>query len=65
MLASCRGGIPMFSKRVDQSAFHVADANIAEKGEEAAPAIVPVEMVRVGMLVPLTGNSAKLGEVLR
>ncbi len=65
VLASCRGGIPMFSKRVDQSAFHVADANIAEKGEEAAPAIVPVEMVRVGMLVPLTGNSAKLGEVLR
>ena len=65
VLASCRGGIPMFSKRVDQSAFHVADANIAEKGAETAPAIVPVEMVRVGMLVPLTGNSAKLGEVLR
>lgn len=55
----------MLSKRVDQSAFHVADANIAEKGEAAAPALVPVEMVRVGLLVPLTGSSAKLGEVLR
>ena len=65
LLTSCRGGIPLLSKRVDQSAFHVADANIAEKGEAAAPALVPVEMVRVGLLVPLTGSSAKLGEVLR
>lgn len=64
MLASCRG-VPLFSKRVDQSAFHVADADIVEKGEDAAPAVVPVEMVRVGVLVPLTGASAKTGEVLR
>lgn len=65
LLTSCRGGIPLLSKRVDQSAFHIADANIVEKGETAEPALVPVEMVRVGLLVPLTGSSAKLGEVLR
>lgn len=65
LLTSCTGGIPLLSKRVDQSAFHVADANIVEKGEGAAPAIVPTEMVRVGLLVPLTGSSEKLGEVLR
>ena len=65
LLVSCKSGIPLLSRRVDQSAFRVDDANIAEKGEAAAPALVPVEMVRVGLLVPLTGNSAKLGEILR
>ena len=65
LLSSCAGKVPLFSKRVDKSAFHIAEANIAEKGDKGEAAVVPAEMVRVGMLVPLTGNSAKLGEVLR
>lgn len=66
MLASCRGGLPLLSGRsIDKSAFHVADANMAESGETAGPAIVPAEMVRVGLLLPLTGKSEKLGQTLR
>ncbi|MBR1777421.1 MAG: penicillin-binding protein activator [Alphaproteobacteria bacterium] len=65
LLSSCAGRIPLFSKRVDKSAFHVADANIVEKGEQAEEAAAPVEMVRVGVLLPLTGSFAKLGEALR
>lgn len=65
LLSSCSGDLPLFSKRVDKSAFHINDANIAEKGGEAPIAFVPSEMVRVGVLLPLTGGSAKLGEALR
>ena len=65
LLSSCGGKIPLFSKRVDGSAFHITDANIAEKGEKTEEAIVPSEMVRIGVLLPLTGNFSKLGEALR
>lgn len=65
LLSSCAGKVPLFSRRVDKSAFHVTEANIAEKGEDAKTELVSTEMVRVGMLLPLTGNSEKLGESLR
>ena len=65
LLSSCSGQMPLFPKRIDKSAFHESEAVIAEKGEESEGAIVPKEMVRVGVLVPLTGSSAKLGKALR
>ena len=65
LLSACSGDLPLFSKRVDKSAFHVNEANIAEKGGDSPSAFVPSEMVRVGVLLPLTGGSAKLGEALR
>ena len=65
VLSSCAGGLPLFSKRVDRSAFHVKEADIVEKGENAQTSFVPSEMVRVGVLLPLTGTSAKLGVALR
>ncbi|MBO4521235.1 MAG: penicillin-binding protein activator [Alphaproteobacteria bacterium] len=65
LLSSCAGKIPLFSKRVDGSAFHIKDANIAEKGGKTEEAIASAEMVRVGVLLPLTGNFEKLGEALR
>lgn len=64
-ISSCAGKIPLFSKRVDKSAFHVTEAEMAEKGDKAEKVAVSAEMVRVGVLLPLTGNSSKLGEALR
>ena len=38
---------------------------MVEKGKDAPSAFIPSEMVRIGVLLPLTGGSAKLGEALR
>ena len=67
LLSSCSGSkLSLFSKRVDKSAFHIKEAEIAEKGDDKAQkTAVPAKMIRVGMLLPLTGSSAKLGEALR
>ena len=65
LLSSCSGKLPLFSKRVDRSAFHVSEADMVEKGKDAPSAFIPSEMVRIGVLLPLTGGSAKLGEALR
>lgn len=64
-LSSCSGQMPLFSKRIDKSAFHESDADIVEKGEKAEDVPVSKETIRVGVLLPLTGDSAKLGESLR
>lgn len=67
VLASC-GGIRM--RGVDKSVFNAADADLAEKGEHAVqqsaePVQKAPEPVRVGVLLPLSGDAAKLGTALR
>ena len=64
-LSSCAGQLPLFPKRIDKSAFHESDADIAEQGEKPESVPVSKETVRVGVLLPLTGSSAKLGKALR
>ncbi len=64
VLTSCSSSSRLSSLKIEQTAFQIKDAEIAEKGETAG-AITPLEMVRVGLLIPLTGDSAKLGEALR
>ena len=67
VLTSC-GGIRL--RGVDKSVFNAADADLAEKGEHAVQqtpetAQKPPELVRVGVLLPLSGDAAKLGTALR
>lgn len=75
LLASCSGKISLLSRQgIDQGLFSPADADMAvrsaageglpsEGSETRTP--LPSEMVRVGLLLPLSGNSAKLGQALQ
>ena len=65
LISSCQGRLRFFPKQVDESAFHIEEANIVENGKkETGQAVEAVEMVRIGVLLPLTGSSAKLGRAL-
>ena len=66
LISSCQGRLRFFPKQVDESAFHIEEANIVENGKkETGQAVEAVEMVRIGVLLPLTGSSAKLGRALK
>lgn len=70
--ASCTRPVRLTSvQSVEQGVFSAADADLATVSQIKSAtqpeqkALPPSEMMRVGLLLPLSGKSAKLGEALR
>lgn len=73
LVSSCTRGVSLTSRQsVEQGVFSVSDADLAtaEPSDRAAEQAEPKQvqksdMMRVGILLPLSGKAAKTGEALR